>query len=169
MFSKDIFSRHKRTSSKSRALPHLTTKGVSIPDVQVSATDSELLMPGQKPLPDADWRSENENEQQLVPTNQSNTVTRRLSVQKQGLPWSGRGNYDEHAEPPPMFSAKPSRNTSIRHVRESNAQKQVYRMDGGVDPVSLLSSRLEAWRLAIKAMVKCQQFSRNFKTHNRFI
>jgi hypothetical protein len=147
MFSKDIFSRHKRTSSKSRALPHLSTKGVSIPEVQM--TSDELVMPGQKPLPD--WKSENESQQQLVPSNQSNL--RRLSVQKQGLPRSGRGNYDDHAEPPPMFSANPSRKTSIRHVRESNAQKQVYRMDSGVDPVGLLSSRLEAWRLAIKAMV----------------
>lgn len=141
----------KQQQQKPKALPHLSSKGLAIPDVQVQSKHHEIAMPGQKPLPNADWK-----EQQLVPSAQGNrgggANNRRLSVQRQGLPWTERGNFENHPEPPPMFSATPSKKATIKHVRESNAQKQVYRMDGGLDPVTLLTGRLESWRLAIKSI-----------------
>jgi hypothetical protein len=135
-----------KKQEKPKALPHLSSKsGVAIPDVQVPNQHHEIAMPGQKPLPNTDWK-----EQQLVPSTQGN---RKLSVQKQGLPWTERGNYENHPQPPPMFSATPSKKSTLIHARESNTQKQVYRMHGGLDPVTILTSRLECWRLALKSVV----------------
>ncbi|KAI8641388.1 hypothetical protein BD408DRAFT_418198 [Parasitella parasitica] len=144
-----------RKQQQANVLPHLP-KGIAMPEVQVT-NSNELMMPGQKSLPSIDWRNSDENgqnQQQLVPSSDPG-INRRLSVAKQGVPWTDRQSklqIDSSSEPPPMFSAAPKR-MAIRHPRESRSSKQIYRMDNGIDPVILLTSRLESWRLAIKNLV----------------
>jgi len=127
-----------------------------MPEIQVS-NNNDLMMPGQKALPSANWRSSDENgqnQQQLVPSSDPG-INRRLSVARQGVPWTDRQSklqIDSSSEPPPMFTAAPKK-MSIRHPRESKSSKHIYRMDNGIDPVILLTTRLEAWRLAIKNLV----------------
>jgi hypothetical protein len=151
-----MFGRRKKSS----VLPHLT-KGISHPDIQVS----QPMMPGQKSLPSDDWHQQDGqqlgdvNNQQLVPQQQSNDqemVQRKPSIAKQGVPWTDRQSkiqMESTQEPPPMFAAQSKRTVSILHPKESSSQKHVYRMESGIDPVVLLSSRLECWRLAIKNLV----------------
>lgn len=144
-----------RRQQQANVLPHLS-KGISMPEIQVS-NNNDLMMPGQKALPSANWRSSDENgqnQQQLVPSSDPGT-NRRLSVARQGVPWTDRQSklqIDSSSEPPPMFTAAPKK-MSIRHPRESKSSKHIYRMDNGIDPVVLLTTRLEAWRLAIKNLV----------------
>lgn len=127
-----------------------------MPEIQVS-NHSDLMMPGQKALPSASWKNSDgngQNQQQLVPASDPG-INRRLSVAKQGVPWTDRQSklqIDASSEPPPMFTAAPKK-MAIRHPRESKSSKHIYRMDNGIDPVVLLTSRLEAWRLAIKNLV----------------
>ncbi|GAN07260.1 cytoplasm protein [Mucor ambiguus] len=144
-----------RRQQQTNVLPHLS-KGIAMPEIQVS-NHSDLMMPGQKALPSSNWKNSDEsgqNQQQLVPASDPG-VNRRLSVARQGVPWTDRQSklqIDSSSEPPPMFTAAPKK-MSIRHPRESKSAKHIYRMDNGIDPVILLTSRLEAWRLAIKNMV----------------
>ncbi|KAI9472075.1 MAG: hypothetical protein EXX96DRAFT_489589, partial [Benjaminiella poitrasii] len=110
-------------------------------------------MPGKKNL-DSSADGTEIGQQQLVPAADPGT-RRRLSVARQGLPWTERQNkiqVDDETEPPPMFTAAPKK-MNIRHSRESKSQKQMYRMENGINPVNVLCGRLEAWRLAIKDMV----------------
>ena len=53
----------------------------------------------------------------------------------------------------PVFTAKPKTNLSMTRRRGSTIQKQVYRMDGGIQPTELLGTRLSAWRAAMKYLV----------------
>lgn len=149
--------RHKKSS----VLPHLP-KEISHPDIQVT----QPMMPGQKNLPSDDWRNQQgdqeapTNNQQLVPQQQnSQLVQRKPSIAKQGVPWTDRQSKIQmetstSEQPPPMFSAVPKKSVVILHPRESASQKHVYRMESGIDPVVLLSSRLESWRLAVKSLVR---------------
>ncbi|KAI9249233.1 hypothetical protein BDA99DRAFT_524349 [Phascolomyces articulosus] len=54
----------------------------------------------------------------------------------------------------PVFSASPKRSMSLSRKRTSIVQRQVYRMDGGIHPTELLGTRLNAWRSAIKELIK---------------
>ncbi|KAG2236706.1 hypothetical protein BDF21DRAFT_451206 [Thamnidium elegans] len=138
----------KQTSS---ALPHLP-HGMAMPQIQV--TGDKPMMPGQKSLPPADWKN-NENNQ-LVPGMDSNVSRHKSSISKQGIPWTDRTSklqLSSDAEPPPVFSSTPSAAAVIRTARESKTQKQIQRMNGGINPVDLLTTRLESWRLAIKNLV----------------
>jgi hypothetical protein len=140
---------------QSSVLPHLP-KGIAMPNIQVP-NQNELMMPGQKSLPPANWKNSDENSQnqrQLVPSSDPGT-SRSLSVARQGVPWTDRQSklqIDSSSEPPPLFTAVPKK-MAIRHPRETKSSKQIYRMDNGIDPVILLTSRLESWRLAIKSLV----------------
>ncbi|KAI8981666.1 hypothetical protein BDF20DRAFT_862594 [Mycotypha africana] len=142
-------------------LPHLP-KGMAMPNVQVTHHSRSLMMPGQKALPAADWRNDNndENQQgQLVPLNQSNRVddsSNRMVATKQGLPWTDRQdnlNLEPGQDPPPTFSAQPRRLSTLRHPGNAKT-KQIYRMDNCLHPVDILCTRLESWRIAIKNMVQ---------------
>ncbi|KAI8378884.1 hypothetical protein EDC96DRAFT_473810 [Choanephora cucurbitarum] len=109
------------------------------------------MMPGQKSLPSDDWKNN-----QLVPSSQNNNaVARRSSTQRHGMPLTERHSkyqMDSEQEPPPMFTAQPNK-MSIRRAREGQRQKHIYRVDNGIDPVVLLTDRLEVWRNAIKNLV----------------
>ncbi|KAK4509958.1 ribosomal 40S subunit protein S1B [Mucor velutinosus] len=148
-------SNRRQQQQQANVLPHLS-KGIAMPEIQVS-NHNDLMMPGQKALPSADWKNSDEhgqNQQQLVPASDPGP-NRRLSAARQGVPWTDRQSklqIDSSNEPPPMFTAAPKK-MSIRHPRESMSSKHIYRMDNGIDPVILLTSRLEAWRLAIKNLV----------------
>ncbi|KAI8074254.1 uncharacterized protein B0P05DRAFT_473073 [Gilbertella persicaria] len=109
------------------------------------------MMPGQKTLPSDDWKDQNK---QLVPSTSSNSVARRPS-QRHGMPWTDRQSklqIDNNAEPPPTFTAAPKK-ISIKHVRDNKHQKYIQRMDNGIDPVVLLTDRMESWHSAIKSLV----------------
>ncbi|KAI8140670.1 hypothetical protein BJV82DRAFT_519699 [Fennellomyces sp. T-0311] len=58
------------------------------------------------------------------------------------------------SEKPPVFMAQPKSNLGSLSRRGSSVQQQVYRMDGGIHPVDLLTQRLNAWRFAIKDLTK---------------
>ena len=137
----------KQTSS---VLPHLP-KGMGMSQMAVSGSN-DILMPGQKTLPaSSEWK--NGDAQSLVPGMQT---TRKPSIAKQGVPWTDRQSkvqIDANNEAPPMFAAAPRRTAALIHPRESKAQKHVYRMESGIDPVVLLTTRLESWRLAVKNLV----------------
>ena len=140
-------ARKKQTTPS--VLPHLP-KGVAIPEVQLDG-NQDLMMPGQKSLPSDDWKNN-----QLVPSSQNNNaVARRSSTQRHGMPLTERHSkyqMDSEQEPPPMFTAQPNK-MSIRRAREGQRQKYIYRMDNGIDPVVLLTDRLEVWRNAIKKRI----------------
>lgn len=141
----------RRKQQQASVLPHLP-KGVSLPEIRV--TDDNLIMPGQKNLP-PDWRSNESNQQlqQYVPGIEHGT-SRRASVGRQGIPWTDRQSkvqMDSETEPPPLFSATP-RKVNLRR-RDTKSQKNIYSMNSGIDPVTLLVSRLDSWRLAIKNLV----------------
>ncbi|KAI9493278.1 hypothetical protein BDB00DRAFT_382561 [Zychaea mexicana] len=57
----------------------------------------------------------------------------------------------------PVFMAQPKPSMKLSTHRGSTVQQQVYRMNGGIHPTDLLSSRLSAWRLAIKDLIKLFQ------------
>lgn len=137
----------KQTTS---ALPHLT-HGIAMPQVQV--TGDKPMMPGQKSLPSADWK--NSENQQMVPGMDTSTRSKKIVI-KQGVPCTSRPSRNPlppNVEPPPVFSSQPSTVAIIRSATESRTQKQMHRMEGGIDPVVLLTTRLESWRLAIKNLV----------------
>ncbi|KAI9250267.1 hypothetical protein BY458DRAFT_536312 [Sporodiniella umbellata] len=103
-----------------------------MPSTQIS---NAPLMPGKKTLPSTDWK----NNGQIV---------------RHGVPWTDRQSkvqLDSETEPPPMFTATPSKAVAFSRVQKS--QSHAYRMDGGIDPVRLLLSRLETWRLALKNLI----------------
>jgi hypothetical protein len=138
----------RRKQQQASVLPHLP-KGASLPEIRVS--NDKLIMPGQKSLP-PDWRSNESNQQlqQYVP----GADPGRTSMSRQGIPWTDRQSklqMDSESEPPPLFSAAP-RKVTLRH-RETKSQKNIYSIDSGIDPVSLLTSRLDSWRLAVKNLV----------------
>ncbi|KAG1301647.1 hypothetical protein G6F64_011615 [Rhizopus arrhizus] len=123
----------KRNKSRNAVLPHLP-KAEAMPNIQISNTP---MMPGKKTLPPTDWKNDQENA--VVPA-------------KQGVPWTDRQSkiqFDSELEPPPMFTATPSRTMTLRRTGQNHA----YRMNSGIDPVVLLTSRLETWRLALKNLV----------------
>jgi hypothetical protein len=148
---------NKQTTSA--ILPHLP-KGMGMPQIKVSPSE-DVLLPGQKTLPPAEWKDG--DQQQLVPGAQQQVV-RKPSIARQGVPWTDRQSKiqvdNNQNEPPPMFSAAPRKSLAIRYPRESKSQKHVYRMDSGIDPVILLSNRLDSWRLAIKNLVSFSIFMR---------
>lgn len=132
------------------ALPHLPA-GMSMPQINVG---EQPVMPGVKTLPAVEWKDDNSS--QVVPQADpgSQTVVQRRASSRQGLPVTERtSTLGPDVEPPPMFSAKPNKAASVIYTREPKSQKQVYRMESGIDPVTLLSGRLESWRLAIKNLV----------------
>lgn len=137
----------KQTTSSLPHLPH----SIAMPQVQV--TGEKPRMPGQKSLPSADWK--NTENQQLVPGMDTSRRNRKVVV-KQGVPCTSRPSKNPlpaNVEPPPMFSSHPSTVAALRSATESKTQKQMHRMEGGIDPVVLLTTRLESWRLAIKNLV----------------
>lgn len=147
----------RRKQRQPSVLPHLP-KGAALPEVRV--TNDNLMMPGQKALP-PDWRSNESNQQlqQYVPGIDHGT-SRRSTVGRQGIPWTDRQTkmqMESDSEPPPLFSATPKK-ISLRK-RESKAQKNIYSMNSGIDPVTLLTTRLEIWRLAIKNLVNICYYS----------
>ncbi|KAG1460871.1 hypothetical protein G6F56_005846 [Rhizopus delemar] len=118
----------KRSKSRNSVLPHLP-KAEAMPNIQIS---NAPLMPGKKTLPSADWK----NDGQIV---------------RQGVPWTDRQSkvqLDSELEPPPMFTATPSKTVALRRTQKN--QSHAYRMDSGIDPVIILINRLETWRLALK-------------------
>lgn len=143
-----------KKQTKPSVLPHLP-KGMGMPQIKVD-NSHEVLLPGQKTLPStADWKN---TEQQLVPGIQhgQQVVRKQSTVSKQGIPWTDRQSkvqVDSQNEPPPMFTATPRKAINFTNLKESKTQKHVYRMESGIDPVVLLTSRLESWRLAIKNLV----------------
>lgn len=140
-------------------LPHLP-KGMGMPQTKRVDSSHEVLLPGQKTLPSADWKNSDAQQQQLVPGIQhgggQQMVRQQSTISKQGIPWTDRQSkvqIDARNEPPPMFTAAPRKNLTFSSFKENKTQKQVYRMESGIDPVDLLTSRLESWRLAIKNLV----------------
>ncbi|KAF7723516.1 hypothetical protein EC973_001891 [Apophysomyces ossiformis] len=131
-----------------KTLPHLP-KGMAMPEVQVS---SPMAMPG-KPLP----RWENEGNQLAVPgMEQTGGQREHSSGLAQGMPWFGHESKIElepGLDPPPVFSAQPKRQLTTLTRRGTKVQRQLYRMESGINPVLLLTERLKAWRLAIKSLV----------------
>jgi hypothetical protein len=113
------------------ALPHLP-HGMTIPQVQISAT-TEPIMPGQNMLEYGESTMDN----------QSYQMTQRRSSQDQQMVLM---------KPPPMFTAQPKLMTSFRSPN-ARAQRDVHRQESGIDPVGVMSSRLESWRLAVKDLV----------------
>ncbi|KAI9362188.1 hypothetical protein BD770DRAFT_440876 [Pilaira anomala] len=135
----------------SSVLPHLP-HGMNMPHTQI--TRDRPMMPGQKALPSDDWKNTENN--QLVPGIDRNVSRQRSVVSRHGIPWTDRTpnlQLTTNAEPPPIFSSTPSKISALRNARESKTQKQIQRMDSGIDPVELLITRLESWRLAIKNLV----------------
>jgi hypothetical protein len=120
------------------ALPHLP-HGMTIPQVQVSAT-TEPMMPGQNMLEYGE----------SIMDNQSYQMTQRRP--SQGIPRYEQDQQVVLMKPPPMFTAQPKRMVSLRSP-SARAQKDVHRMESGIDPVGVMSSRLESWRLAVKDLV----------------
>ncbi|KAI8878487.1 hypothetical protein K501DRAFT_148436, partial [Backusella circina FSU 941] len=73
----------------------------------------------------------------------------------QGIPMNERASQQQQLvamNPPPMFSAQPKRIPSLRRS-SPGIHKDVHRLESGIDPVGVMSNRLEAWRFAIKDMV----------------
>lgn len=127
----------KKSTKRNSILPHLP-KAETMPNAQISEPP---MMPGQKTLPSADWKNDGHG-QQLVRTG------------KQGVPWTDRQSkvqLDSDLEPPPVFTATPSRGLTLRQPTKS--QRHVFRMESGIDPVVLLTTRLETWRTALKNLV----------------
>lgn len=140
----------------SSVLPHLP-HGMNMPHTQI--TRDRPMMPGQKALPSDDWKNTENN--QLVPGIDRNVSRQRSTVSRQGIPWTDRTSnlqLTSNAEPPPIFSSTPSKISALRNARESKTQKKIQRMDSGIDPVELLITRLESWRLAIKNLVLSKLF-----------
>ncbi|KAI7851242.1 hypothetical protein BDC45DRAFT_538334 [Circinella umbellata] len=85
--------------------------------------------------------------------NDSSALTRHSSKHLQRAPSQALTNQ-YNASDAPVFTAKPKTNLSLTNRRGSTIQKQVYRMEGGIQPTELLGTRLDAWRAAIKYLIK---------------
>ena len=85
--------------------------------------------------------------------NDSSALTRHSSKHLQRAPSQALTNQ-YNASDAPVFTAKPKTNLSLTNRRGSTIQKQVYRMEGGIQPTELLGTRLDAWRAAIKYLVR---------------
>ncbi|CEJ02889.1 hypothetical protein RMCBS344292_16882 [Rhizopus microsporus] len=136
----------RKSTKRNSILPHLP-KAETMPNAQISEPP---MMPGQKTLPSDDWKNDGHG-QQLVRTG------------KQGVPWTDRQSkvqLDSDLEPPPVFTATPSRGLTLRQPTKS--QRHVFRMESGIDPVVLLTTRLETWRTALKNLVPFRHSSGQF-------
>ncbi|KAG2216866.1 hypothetical protein INT45_007871 [Circinella minor] len=117
-----------------------------------------------KPLPQ--WHDENIANDMGTPSlegrrqgrrqgqdNESSALTKHSSQHLQRAPSQALTNQYNTSDAP-VFTAKPKTDLSLTKRRGSTIQKQVYRMDGGIQPTELLGTRLDAWRAAIKYLIK---------------
>lgn len=122
------------------------------------ASRRDTSSPASWPSPSEYSELEIEEPRQQQPQQQQ----QQLLQQPQGAVQQRESKALVEPEPAPLFLAHPSRNFSLSR-RESKIQRQVYRMDTGINPVDILTDRLEAWRMSIKNLVALFKYIRGIE------